>query len=131
MPDTSNYKLYNSQRWRNYSRRYRTICEVSQSEGLLIGITAGDPDKGVVDHIVPINKGGSIWDAANHMGMCQRYHNKKRGLETHGYVVQTTQGEGGLVPLDRNEIIDKLTGVTDAIDEWISSDHKRPGWEGT
>lgn len=82
-------------------------------------------NRGVVDHIVPIQQGGAKWDERNHMGMCGHHHNVKRGLEKHGYCVETTQGTGGLIPMDRNEIIDKLTGVADAVEEWIPSNHHK------
>ena len=107
---SSDYKFYNSQRWRNYSKRYRTTCEVCLSLNHQRDITpSAIGTRGVVDHIVPMQEGGSPWDANNHMGMCGEHHNIKRGLESHGYVVASMQGREGLIPKDRNEIIERLT----------------------
>jgi 5-methylcytosine-specific restriction endonuclease McrA len=130
---SSDYKFYNSQRWRNHSRRYRTTCEVCEREGLQRDITpksrhskfAGsetttDPSAwGVTDHIVQIQKGGAKWDERNHMGLCGDHHNQKRGLEAHGYAVKTTQGVGGLIPEDREDIINKLMKLDKYEDLWI------------
>ena len=104
----SDYKMYNSLLWRNYSKRYRSTCEVCEGEGIHTDITSGAGTRGVVDHIVPIQQGGAIWDTDNHMGMCGTHHNAKRGKEAHGFSVATSQGRDGLVPQDRMDIIDVL-----------------------
>ena len=97
-------------------------CEVCEAIGVATDITPQprgyhiSPDgtrvstsnRGVVDHIVPIQQGGSKWDADNHMGMCGEHHDKKRGKESHGYCVEAMQGRGGLIPRDRYEIIEAL-----------------------
>ena len=105
---SSDYKLYNSKRWRDTSKRTRTICEVCEAEGLITDITTGSHNRGVVDHIVPMQQGGAVWDADNHMGMCGHHHDIKRGKESHGFCVATAQGRDGLVPNDRQDIIDVL-----------------------
>lgn len=102
--------FYNSKAWRNYSIRYRTTCEICLSLGMQVDITSGAiGTRGVVDHIVPMQQGGSPWDEANHMGMCGSHHNTKRGMESQGYCVRTTQGVEGLIPKDREEVIERLT----------------------
>ena len=124
---SSDYKTYNGTRWRNMSKRGRLscgVCEVCQAEGMLTDITPQPRKKlidrygnealignwGVLDHVVPVKQGGAWWDQRNHMGMCGHHHNVKRGLEKHGYCVETTQGAGGLIPMDRSEIVLKLIG---------------------
>jgi 5-methylcytosine-specific restriction endonuclease McrA len=98
-----NYKRYNSSRWRNYALANRGICKVCEAER---HIKPAD----VMDHIVPETKGGSFWDSDNHMGMCESHHNKKRSLESRGFVVRTIGEHGDLKPYDRSEIIIKLLG---------------------
>ena len=102
---STDYAFYNSQRWRNHSKRSRLTCEVCEANGLY---TQAD----VLDHIVPMrNHDGARWDQRNHMGMCHPHHNQKRGMETHGHCVETAQGIDGLVPYDRQEVIRALLGI--------------------
>ena len=122
-PLSPHYALYNSKRWRRYSRRFRTTCAVCDAEGRTVAAA-------VVDHVVPLSQGGAVWDERNHMGMCHRHHNSKRGYEKRGYCVATQEAADGLCPLDGAEILDKLTGVSKALlrgPEWIESTHPRPG----
>ena len=69
----TNYKLYNSTKWRKYAhslRREEPLCRLCLKEG----ITKASE---MVDHIRPINKGGSIWNRDNLQCLCHKCHNKK------------------------------------------------------
>lgn len=115
------YPFYNSKRWRNYSRRFRLLCEVCEGEGRTTAAA-------VTDHIIPIQQGGAKWDSDNHMGMCHHHHNSKRGYEKRGYVSASQEGRDGLVPQDRQSIIDKLLKTTKTAErgqEWVCSTHPR------
>lgn len=67
--------FYNSQRWRKYStglRKHNPLCE----ECLKNNRTS--PSQ-VVDHIIPISKGGDMWDRDNLRCLCNSCHSKKTG----------------------------------------------------
>ena len=62
-------------KWQQYSKRYLIdypICAHCNGESR------------VVDHIVPINQGGSMWDEKNHAPMCVSCHNRKTAGERSG-----------------------------------------------
>ena len=48
-----------SRRWRNYIKWFLSI------HGDMCGL-CGKPGSTSVDHIIPISKGGPMWDSANH-----------------------------------------------------------------
>ncbi|WP_295941636.1 HNH endonuclease signature motif containing protein [uncultured Alistipes sp.] len=52
------------------------LCEECQRRGIT---TLAQ----VVDHIVPINRGGAKLDMANLQSLCHPCHNRKSGLESH------------------------------------------------
>jgi hypothetical protein len=62
----------------------------------------------VTDHIIPIEQGGSPWIEENYMALSSKVHNVKRALESRGFVIASKQGEDGLVPINRQDVIDKL-----------------------
>ena len=62
----------------------------------------------MTDHIIPIEQGGAEWDQRNYMALSNKVHNVKRALESRGFVIASKQGEGGLIPVNRQDIIDKL-----------------------
>ena len=57
------------------------------------------------DHIIAVSAGGAEFDERNLWGICTHHHNVKTGLEAHGVKVQVMPGRGGLVPVDRDEVI--------------------------
>lgn len=76
---TDNYRFYNSRAWRRESRRFRIefpLCAECLIEGLTM---PGD----CVDHIDPIESGGSKWDWDNFQTLCNRHHAIKSGREAH------------------------------------------------
>ena len=81
--------------------------------GCEIGYYAGEMRPAdVTDHIIPIQqgKGGSMYDPRNHMAMSNHYHNIKRGKEAHGIIVPSRMGDGGLIPVDRMDVVRLLLG---------------------
>jgi len=71
--------FYNSPRWINARKRYRArhpLCEDCLDEGKAEPV----PMK-IVDHIVPIKKGGAKLDFSNLRSLCQEHHNRKTGEE--------------------------------------------------
>lgn len=106
---TSDQNFYNSTRWRKTSIAYRKqqpLCEVCL-KGLEHICTAD-----VVDHIVPIEQGGSQFNPDNHMGMCHKHHNRKRGLESRTAILVEWRLDfnNERVPVSRREIIELLKG---------------------
>jgi len=64
---------YDSHRWRLVRKSYITrhpLCEKCKVLGRFI------PAK-VVDHIIPIKKGGAPWSESNFQSMCHPCHNAK------------------------------------------------------
>lgn len=41
----------------------------------------------VVDHIIPISKGGAAKDERNYQSLCKYHHDVKRGKERHGFIL--------------------------------------------
>jgi 5-methylcytosine-specific restriction protein A len=73
----ANRKLYNSNRWkkdRNAHIAANPLCEQCKKEGR---ITASN----VSDHIIPVNKGGEVWDWKNRQALCNSCHNSKSAKE--------------------------------------------------
>jgi len=56
----------------------------------------------ILDHAVPINMGGAIWDRRNWQKICDPHHNQKRGREAHGIVEEWVETAHGRIP-KRNE----------------------------
>lgn len=74
-----NQKFYASTRWRKIRKikiNNNPLCEICEQFGR---ITPGD----VVDHIQPINQGGSQFDLRNLQTLCHSCHNRKSGRESH------------------------------------------------
>lgn len=70
---SNNREIYQSSRWHKYSLQYRKIhrlCVICLSKGIT-------KVSECVDHIKPIESGGSIWDSGNHQALCLACHNRK------------------------------------------------------
>jgi len=66
-------EIYNTRKWQRFSMNYRKrnpLCRECERRGI-IKATA------LVDHIIPINQGGKIWDEENLQPLCHECHNKK------------------------------------------------------
>ena len=71
--DKSNSKIYTSRQWRKlrqYVLHRQPICVHCVQKNRYT--TAN-----TIDHILPINKGGAIWDIENLQALCSSCHNKK------------------------------------------------------
>jgi 5-methylcytosine-specific restriction endonuclease McrA len=69
--------FYDLQRWRKLTvshRKTEPLCRLCMARGI---VTPGT----LVDHIVPINQGGSRWDEDNLQTLCDRCHQIKRAGE--------------------------------------------------
>ncbi len=64
----------------------------------------------VLDHIIPITKGGSIWDRRNHQKLCDRHHNIKRGREAHGQEEASIGTSTGRIPLRHKDMPSHIEG---------------------
>ena len=66
-------KLYYSYKWRkfrlNYLKRH-PLCIECKNNGLIMKAI-------IVDHIIPIEKGGSVYDENNLQPLCMVHHAKK------------------------------------------------------
>lgn len=65
--DQSNYSLYNSTTWRMTAKAYiksNPLCKHCKDKGILTQAC-------IVDHIIPINQGGDVWDWDNLQGLCR------------------------------------------------------------
>lgn len=72
-----NTKFYQSTAWRKLRKeklRKNPICEQCIRIGLIIPAQ-------VVDHIVPINKGGAALDIDNLQSLCNPCHNRKSAMD--------------------------------------------------
>lgn len=79
--EQTNYRFYNSSRWRKVSTLFKDkhpLCEKCQEEGK---VTASE----YTDHIVRIKDGGDPYDESNLQALCKFHHNQKSGREGHGY----------------------------------------------
>ena len=69
---------YNSA-WAKMSRSYRRanpLCECCLVRGIMTDITPGDY-KGCVDHMIPITRGGSMYNLSNLLALCKSCHDTK------------------------------------------------------
>ncbi len=72
-------------KWQNYSKRYLKLNEYCIK----------CPNKSeVVDHIIPVESGGSMWDPLNHQPMCKSCHSRKTASEDGGFGNIKRKGEG-------------------------------------
>lgn len=76
----TNYKFYNSKRWRRLSTAFRMenpLCAECERKGIM---RQGQH----VDHIIPINQGGPAWDWDNLQTLCLSCHARKTAREGGG-----------------------------------------------
>jgi 5-methylcytosine-specific restriction endonuclease McrA len=72
-----NRRVYNSKRWQLLRRAVlfdQPLCASKDCD-----VIATD-----VDHIVPIEQGGAIWDRQNLQPLCAQCHGRKTRAEQHG-----------------------------------------------
>ena len=67
------HKIYNTSRWqklREYKKRRNPLCEECLRQGRITPMA-------LVDHIIPIEDGGAVFDLSNLQSLCSACHNKK------------------------------------------------------
>ena len=67
------HQIYNTSEWRKlreYKRRLNPLCEECLRHGV---ITPAE----LVDHIIPIEEGGAMFELGNLQSLCSRCHNEK------------------------------------------------------
>ena len=52
----------------------------------------------MVDHTIPVNRGGSFWDIRNHQGLKKKCHDRKSGREAHGIIETWVDTKYGKIP---------------------------------
>ena len=103
---TGDQSFYNKRAWRKTSRLYRQqnpLCEVCTSIGLLEPAT-------LTDHIIGRQFGGADYTPRNLMAMCDSHHNSKSIKERYGLFLDTVETTTGLVPANRLQVVEVLTG---------------------
>lgn len=83
--ENDNSEFYNSWPWRKAAKRFKLnnpICVVCDALGIVTAVK-------VVDHILPINKGGDKLNESNFQSLCESCHNRKSSLEKGGYGVKS------------------------------------------
>lgn len=67
------HKVYNTARWqklREYKKQRNPLCEECLRHGRITPMS-------LVDHIVPIEAGGAVFDLTNLQSLCSACHNAK------------------------------------------------------
>lgn len=69
----------------------------------------------ILEHIVPINFGGSRMNVENWMSVCRHHADEKSGKEAHNpcLVSYTTDDKGSRIPVDRTELFTVLSNPLD------------------
>lgn len=90
--DSENHKLYNNYEWTQYRKEY-----LSRQENLHCACGCGRLAK-MVDHVIPVTRGGSFNDARNHQPLANVCHNRKNGRERHGKIEPYINTKYGRIP---------------------------------
>ena len=99
---------YNSA-WQKVSVNYRRanpLCEVCLVLGEMVDITPGDR-KGCVDHMIPITRGGSMYNLNNLLALCKSCHDTKSIHEKTSIapVSLHMDSDGKYIPADKGKVI--------------------------
>ena len=85
---------YGTRQWKNFAKDHKRnspYCAHCILEGKY---KLGE----VSDHIIPINRGGSVWDEANLQNLCRYHDNVKRSRESRGMVLPHIGDYGMYLP---------------------------------
>ena len=83
--ETDNSEFYNSWPWRKAAKRYRLanpLCFECEKNDIVTPVK-------VVDHIIPINRGGDKLNEKNFQSLCESCHNRKSSSEKGGIGVKS------------------------------------------
>jgi len=106
----ANKKFYGTAIWRKKSKRIR-MRDTIANDGIGCCICAASDGTGNADHcdhIIAISDGGAPHDERNLWGICVFHHNVKSGYETKGITIPSRKGHDGLIPIDRNYVIELI-----------------------
>lgn len=79
-PNRTREGFYNTAEWKQVRDKFRKANPMCAECARHNESRAGY----VIDHIVPINKGGARLDPSNLQNLCAQCHQRKRGKERHG-----------------------------------------------
>lgn len=107
--------------WRKVSINYRRanpLCECCIVMGVMTDVTKGDR-KGCVDHMIPLTKGGSMYNLNNLLALCKVCHDVKSIHEKQGRLPfdVTMDGDGKVVPCNKVDVVTWLAKVRGRRDE--------------
>lgn len=75
--DSPLLKLYKSRRWQAVRKNHlnsNPFCVICKAQNI-------DKMAQILDHKIPVSKGGDFWDSSNHQGLCVSHHNQKSNSE--------------------------------------------------
>ena len=95
--------------WAKMSKAYRRanpLCECCLVLGVMTDITPGDY-KGCVDHMIPITRGGSMYNLNNLLALCKSCHDTKSIHEKTSIAPVTIHidVDGKYIPADKGKVI--------------------------
>jgi len=95
--------------WQKVSVNYRRanpLCEVCLVLGEMVDITPGDR-KGCVDHMIPITRGGSMYNLGNLLALCKSCHDTKSAFENSGVapVPIYMDADAKILPKDKADVV--------------------------
>jgi len=95
--------VHKTAKWKGLSKKIRStaVCEPCE---FITGHLHPSQD---VDHIYPLPQ-GAPFDPNNLMPMCKKMHGKKSQLDKEGFRVVSHRGLDGLVPINRDDILEAL-----------------------
>ncbi len=85
-------KVYTTNRWRNESKEFRIEPPMTCQHPGCIALAE------MVDHVIPISIGGSIWDQRNWRKLCNKHHAMKRAKESRGIYEDKIGTKHGYIP---------------------------------
>jgi 5-methylcytosine-specific restriction protein A len=95
--------------WQQVSKNYRRanpLCECCLVLGVMTDITPGDY-KGCVDHMIPITRGGSMYNLNNLLALCKSCHDTKSIHEKTSIAPVAIQldADAKYIPADKGKVI--------------------------
>ncbi len=95
--------------WHKMSKAYRRanpLCECCIVLGIMTDITPGDY-KGCVDHMIPITRGGSMYNLNNLLALCKSCHDTK-SINEKTLIAPVTlhmDADGKYVPANKSQVV--------------------------
>jgi 5-methylcytosine-specific restriction endonuclease McrA len=99
--DGDNHHLYNNERWRKESAKFRLGKKCEREGCILLAHTT--------DHIIPVRKGGAFYDRRNWQRLCKRHNAIKTGKDAH-YTEPSVDTPNGKIPANRAHLPPDIAG---------------------